>query len=80
GSAAIDLCLVADGTYDGYWEQKLKPWDMAAGAALVLAAGGRVTDYVGGRPDVMKGHVVATNGRIHDKLVAELGAVSRSVI
>ncbi|HTB75763.1 MAG TPA: inositol monophosphatase family protein [Polyangiaceae bacterium] len=80
GSAAIDLCLVADGTYDGYWEQKLKPWDMAAGAALVLAAGGRVTDYLGGCPDVMKGHVVATNGRIHDKLVAELGAVSRAPV
>jgi myo-inositol-1(or 4)-monophosphatase len=77
GSAAIDLCLVADGTYDGYWEQKLKPWDMAAGVALVAAAGGRVTDYVGRPADVMKGHVVATNGRIHDTLVAELGAVSR---
>ena len=77
GSAAIDLCLVADGTYDGYWEQKLKPWDMAAGVALVAAAGGRVTDYVGHPADVMKGHVVATNGRIHDVLVAELGAVSR---
>jgi myo-inositol-1(or 4)-monophosphatase len=77
GSAAIDLCLVADGTYDGYWEQKLKPWDMAAGAALVIAAGGRVTNYVGGPAEVTKGHVVATNGRIHDRLVAELGAVSR---
>ena len=77
GSAAIDLCLVADGTYDGYWEQKLKPWDMAAGHALVLAAGGRVTDYAGHGADVTKGHVVATNGRIHDTLVAELGAVPR---
>ncbi len=77
GSAAIDLCLVADGTYDGYWEQKLKPWDMAAGVALVAAAGGRVTDYVGHPADVMKGHVVATNGHIHDVLVAELGAVAR---
>jgi len=77
GSAAIDLCLVADGTYDGYWEQKLKPWDMAAGAAMVLAAGGRVTDYLGHPSDVAKGHVVATNGHIHDVLVAELGAVSR---
>ncbi len=77
GSAAIDLCLVADGTYDGYWEQKLKPWDMAAGAALVIAAGGRVTDYVGQPADVMKGHVVATNGRIHAELVAELAASKR---
>lgn len=77
GSAAINLCLVADGTYDGYWEQKLRPWDMAAGAAIVMGAGGRVTDYVGQPADVMKGHVVATNGRIHEELVAELGAVSR---
>ena len=74
GSAAIDLCLVADGTYDGYWEQKLKPWDVAAGAAIVLAAGRRVTDYDGRPADVTKGHVVATNGHIHDVLVAELGA------
>jgi myo-inositol-1(or 4)-monophosphatase len=77
GSAAIDLCLVADGTYDGYWEQKLRPWDMAAGVAIVTAAGGRVTDYVGNPADVMRGHVVATNGRIHAELVRELGAVSR---
>jgi myo-inositol-1(or 4)-monophosphatase len=77
GSAAIDMCLVADGTYDGYWEQKLKPWDLAAGHALVLAAGGRATDYVGHPAEVMKGHVVATNGRIHDALVAELGNASR---
>jgi myo-inositol-1(or 4)-monophosphatase len=49
---------------------------MAAGAALVIAAGGRVTDYVGKPAEVMKGHVVATNGRIHDTLVAELGAAS----
>jgi myo-inositol-1(or 4)-monophosphatase len=77
GSAAIDLCLVADGTYDGYWEQKLRPWDMAAGHALVIAAGGRLTDYAGGPVDLAKGHVVATNARIHDLLVAALGAVSK---
>ena len=75
GSAAIDLCLVADGTYDGYWEKKLGAWDVAAGTAIVLAAGGRVTDYAGRPADVMKGDVVATNGHIHAELVAELGAV-----
>jgi myo-inositol-1(or 4)-monophosphatase len=72
GSAAIDLCLVADGTYDGYWEKKVKPWDIAAGSAIVLAAGGRVTDYEGRPVDVTAGHVVATNGKIHDILLAEL--------
>jgi myo-inositol-1(or 4)-monophosphatase len=75
GSAAIDLCLVADGTYEGYWENKVKPWDVAAGSAIVLAAGGHVTDY-GGRPaDVTGGQIVATNGRIHDTLVAALARV-----
>ncbi|MBV9947194.1 MAG: inositol monophosphatase, partial [Myxococcales bacterium] len=47
GSAAIDLCLVADGTYDGYWEKRLGPWDVAGGCAMVLAAGGRITGYSG---------------------------------
>jgi myo-inositol-1(or 4)-monophosphatase len=78
GSAALDLCLVADGTYDGYWERKLKCWDLAAGAAIVRAAGGRVTTFDGDE-DVTSGHVVATNGEIHDALLAELRAVpSRS--
>jgi myo-inositol-1(or 4)-monophosphatase len=76
GSAALDLCLVADGTYDGYWERKLKCWDLAAGAAIVHAAGGRVTTFDGDE-DVTSGHVVATNGRIHDALLAELRAVRR---
>jgi myo-inositol-1(or 4)-monophosphatase len=72
GSAALDLALVADGTYDGYWERKLKPWDLAAGAALVLAAGGRVTDPWAGALDVTTGAIVASNGRIHDALLAEI--------
>jgi myo-inositol-1(or 4)-monophosphatase len=76
GSAALDLCLVADGTYDGYWENKLKVWDVAAGAALVLAAGGRVTDYSGRTADLTTGQIVATNGHIHDALVTELGMVT----
>lgn len=75
GSAAIDLCLVADGTYDGYWEKKLGPWDVAGGSAIVLSAGGRISDYRGRPADVTRGSVVATNGRIHDELVGELQAV-----
>jgi myo-inositol-1(or 4)-monophosphatase len=75
GSAAIDLCFVGDGTYDGYWERKLRPWDMAAGAAIVRAAGGRVTTFEGADEDLIVGDVVATNGRIHDALVAALGRV-----
>ena len=78
GSAALDLCLVADGTYDGYWEKKLGPWDCAAGAALVAAAGGRLSDYAGGSADVLSGQLLATNGAIHDALVTELQKVPSS--
>jgi myo-inositol-1(or 4)-monophosphatase len=74
GSAAIDMCLVADGTYDGYWEKKLGSWDVAAGSAIVLAAAGRISDDAGRPANVTQGNVVATNGRIHDELVTALGA------
>jgi myo-inositol-1(or 4)-monophosphatase len=77
GSAAIDLCFVGDGTYDGYWERKLKPWDMGAGVPIVLAAGGRVTDYEGKDGDLRIGHIVATNRHVHDELVGALCAVPR---
>ncbi len=74
GSAAMDLALVADGTYDGYWEQKLAPWDMTAGAAIALGAGATLTGYEGEPIDVTKNRVVATNGRIHAELLAEVHA------
>ncbi len=78
GSAAIDLCFVGDGTYDGYWERKLRPWDLAAGAAIVLAAGGAVSSLV---PDeeLLVGNLVATNALIHDELRKALAAVPRPV-
>jgi myo-inositol-1(or 4)-monophosphatase len=75
GSAALDLCLVADGTYDGYWEKKLAPWDCVAGAAIVVAAGGRTSDYHGQQVDLLSGQLLATNGAIHDALVSELQKV-----
>ncbi len=74
GSAAIDIAFVADGTYDGYWERRLHVWDSAAAAALVLAAGGRVTAIDGGAPDLRRGHITVTNGVIHDALVAAVHA------
>ena len=65
GSAALDLCYVAAGRFDGYWESKIQPWDIAAGALLVTEAGGTVTG-ANGRPfDVFQGHVLASNGRVH---------------
>lgn len=72
GAAALDLCFVAAGWMDGYWELKIKPWDVAAGALLVTEAGGRVTDYRGGAFRSDAGEILATNGQLHDALAAAL--------
>jgi myo-inositol-1(or 4)-monophosphatase len=69
GSAAIDLCYVAAGRLDGFWEQSLHPWDVAAGALIIQEAGGRVTDLTGGPYSSRAGNLVASNGRIHDAMV-----------
>jgi myo-inositol-1(or 4)-monophosphatase len=76
GSAALDLCMVADGTYEGYWERKLRPWDIAGGIAIVLGARGRVSEFEGGVDCITSGHVVATNGHIHAALLEELARVT----
>jgi myo-inositol-1(or 4)-monophosphatase len=70
GSAALDLAYVAAGRLDGFWEEHLHPWDMAAGVLLVEEAGGTVTDMDGGPLDVFAGHVVATNGPLHDRMLS----------
>jgi len=77
GCASLDLCLVARGWFDGYWERKLAAWDVAAGALIVREAGGTVTDTQGGPFDPHAGEVAATNGAIHEELLAELGRVRR---
>jgi myo-inositol-1(or 4)-monophosphatase len=69
GAAALDLCYVAAGWYDGYWELRLSPWDAAAGALIVEEAGGRVTNLTGGQFDYYQGQVVASNGHVHEALV-----------
>jgi myo-inositol-1(or 4)-monophosphatase len=69
GSAALDLCYVAMGRTDGFWELKLFPWDVAAGALFVEEAGGKVTDF-GGRPfSVYSKEILATNGKIHSEMM-----------
>lgn len=73
GSAALDLCFVACGWLDGYWEGHIKPWDTAGGVAIVRGAGGKVTAYDGGPFDLTTGQVLATNGRVHQALVRVLG-------
>ena len=69
GAAALDLALVAAGRLDGYWERGLQPWDLAAGVALVLAAGGTVCDYGGGPLDLRSGRVVACTPALRPPLL-----------
>ena len=73
GSAALDLCYVAAGRFDGFWEVKLSPWDMAAGAIIVGEAGGRITDLRGNAHTIYQPEVVATNGRIHEEVLRVIG-------
>jgi myo-inositol-1(or 4)-monophosphatase len=80
GCASLDLCMVARGWFDGYWERGLSPWDLAAGALIAREAGATVTDTRGGRFDPHSGEVVATNGAIHGELIAELGRVPRPAV
>jgi myo-inositol-1(or 4)-monophosphatase len=70
GSAALDLCYVAAGRFDGFWEQHLKPWDVSAGALVVAEAGGMVTGMDGSAFDPVSAHLVASNGRIHQEMLA----------
>jgi myo-inositol-1(or 4)-monophosphatase len=70
GSAALDLCWVAAGRMDGFWEQGLKPWDMAAGALIVEEAGGRVSRFDGSPFASWRQQILASNGRVHDEMVA----------
>lgn len=77
GSAAIDLCWVAAGRLDGFWEQGLQSWDTMAGALIVEQAGGRVTTLEGTSWDPHGGGVLASNGHIHDAMVAVIQDTER---
>jgi myo-inositol-1(or 4)-monophosphatase len=70
GSAALDLCYVAAGRLDGFWEDRLHPWDIAAGALVVEEAGGRVTDFAGAPVRLDRGQILATNGALHETMRA----------
>lgn len=69
GSAAIDLCYVARGVFDGFWEVQLHPWDMCAGKLIVEEAGGLVTDFNGKDIDIFSKKILATNGKIHNVMI-----------
>ena len=72
GSAALDLCFVACGRLDGFWELGLKPWDVAAGTLIVREAGGKVTDFSGNKLERDTSQVLASNGRIHNQMIEVL--------
>lgn len=72
GSAALDLCHIAAGRADAYWEHSLGPWDVAAGALIVQEAGGVVTDMTGGPLSLRAPRLLASNGHLHDEMVSAL--------
>jgi myo-inositol-1(or 4)-monophosphatase len=72
GSAALDLCYVAAGRLDGFWELNLQAWDTAAGRVILEEAGGRVTDFKGGPFSIYTKQILATNGKIHDEMLGVL--------
>ena len=72
GSAALDLCFVADGRYDGFWEEGLAPWDIAAGVLILQEAGGLVTDFNGGDKFLETGNIVAASAAIHHRILEKV--------
>lgn len=78
GSAALDLCYVAAGRLDGYWESQLKPWDTCAGALIVEEAGGLVTGWKGGAYQSRQVALVASNGHIHGEMLAEIAGYQQT--
>jgi myo-inositol-1(or 4)-monophosphatase len=72
GSAALDLCHMAAGRCDGFWELKLQPWDTAAGSIIAEESGARITDFTDGPFAIYKKEILASNGRIHEEMLAVL--------
>lgn len=72
GVAEADLCYLACGRFDGFWELFLKPWDMAAGVVIIREAGGKVTDFGGSEVDIYGTEILATNGHIHSRMIEVL--------
>lgn len=77
GSAALDLCAVAAGRFDGFWEQNLNAWDVAAGALLVREAGGHVSDYRGGPYSPFGREIIASNAAVHQPLLDVITGLRR---
>ena len=75
GAAALDLCYLACGRFDGFWEWKLQPWDTAAGVLIIREAGGTVTDFAARDFDLYGQQILASNGHVHAEMVEVLGEV-----
>jgi len=75
GSAAIDMCYVAAGVFDGFWEVYLHPWDVCAGKLLVEEAGGMVTDFDGTPMNIFNEQILASNGKVHPEMLRVLNSV-----
>lgn len=75
GSAALDVCYVAAGRFEGFWERELRPWDTAAGVLILREAGGRATDFSGREFEPFMVEIAATNGLIHDEMLSVLRPV-----
>lgn len=78
GSAALDLCYVASGRFDGFWEMKLSPWDTAAAFLIAAESGAAVTDFRGRPYNIYLKEILATNGKIHSEMIEILGLSNRS--
>jgi len=72
GSAALDICYIAAGRLDGFWEVNLHPWDTAAAVLITTEAGGRVTDFEGGKYSIYQNNILLSNGLIHDQMIKVL--------
>ena len=80
GSAALDLCYVACGRFDGFWEQNLHPWDTAAGLRIAREAGARITDFTNHAFSTDKDEILATNGHIHEAMITLLEVEDASML
>jgi myo-inositol-1(or 4)-monophosphatase len=69
GAAALDICYVACGRFDGFWEFDLNPWDTAAGCLILEEAGGKISTFDGGKFNIFKKEILVSNGRIHKKMM-----------
>jgi len=80
GSAALDLCYVACGRFDGFWELDLRPWDIAAAQVILEEAGGMITDFSGGDQVLLTGNTIASNGIIHSKITQDIKNVFSGIV